>query len=186
MKLNIVRKRDVPEPPYTGILICQSVDSIPYMLYAIWLHSQKYWFTDSDNARRGRRMLYENGANMLTDCGGQIVEAIQQVYRLIDSNENGTVYTSSGDGTPDDPFVISPQIPTVPLVSAFAAPGSRHDRSIIRDGIRNLLNGEQTFDFPDPRNVRVQLDEIKALLQAMGGSDEDIEALLNLILLALG
>lgn len=186
MKLNLVRKRDAPQPPYTGVFVCITVQSVPYLISSIWLHSQKYWFTNDLQARIGRRKLYEDAAHMLTECGTEIVEAVDRVYRLIDSNQNGTIYSSSGDGTPESPIVISPSIPTVPITTVYDEPGQRAHIDEIRLALRNLLNGETSTTFTDPRNFRQQLDDIKTALQAMGAEDDQVEELLNLILLALG
>jgi hypothetical protein len=187
MKLNIVSKRLASASPWQCAETCLAFESIPIVQGMIWLRSQKYWWQDEESARNGRQMLYEMGVSMLTNCNDEVVQAVDRLYRLQDSIHNGTVYSRSGEGTPQDPYVYNPPMPSVPLTAVYSEPGLRWNVDDLREMLANFTQGTATVNYPDVRNPRQQLQEILTAIQGMEGADtEQIENLLNLIVLALG
>lgn len=187
MRKNIVGKRLASASPWECATTSLAKESIPILQGMIWLRSQKYWWEDAESAKNGRRMLNELGVSMLTNCNKEVVEAIDRVYRLQDSIHNGTVYSRSGEGTLENPYIFNPPMPSVPLTAVYDEPGLRWAIDDLREMLNNFTNGVATVNYPDVRNPRQQLADILAAIQAGEEvSTEEIENLLNLIVLALG
>lgn len=119
-------------------------------------------------------------------CDGPIVNSIDRLYVLMAAGLNGTEYTVTGTGTEIDPFVYDPPLPQVVMPSDFQAPGLRRDMAAGRRLLDNFVNGTLSTDAPATAIANEKLEAIRALLEASGTNGEDVEAVLNLILLALG
>lgn len=185
MSYNIVTKRLAPLPVYDGVLSCVPVQSLPFVLSALDLRAQKYWWLEAEDQKAGRRLMYLVSIMLLKGCGDEIVTAINQVYRLLDTSINGVTYTVSGDGTPDDPYVYNPPIGIVPTVGEADEPGQRFYLAKAMRLLDNFVNATTYADAPDTRNVRQQLEDI---ITALGTDDVDlstIEASLGQIALLL-
>lgn len=183
MRINIVAKREAPIGPYQGEMVCIPIPGIPFALGAFWLRSQKYWWT-KESEKEGRYIVNEIGVNMLLGCGN-LGDKLDRLYMLIDRNENGTLYTYSGDGTPENPYVYNPAIPVVPNNPAlYSEPGSKWQTEDLRDMLNNAITGTATADYAEPRGTNVVLEDILAAIGAM--DEEDYTALIGKILVALG
>lgn len=182
-RINIVSRRDTQPSPWNGYLICTAIEGIPFALGAVRLRAIKYWWTETSEAN-GRQLMNEIGANMLLGCGKEIVNAVDRVYRLIDSNANGTVYSATGEGTEVDPYVYTPEIPVVPLTDLYQLPGERALVEDLKDKLANIINGELSDLYTNPRGSNQVLEDILVALQ----SEDDAETLevLQQILVALG
>lgn len=185
MTLNIVLKADAPDPPYEGELVCHTAESTPFVLYGIWLKSQKYFWNSPSDWQVARTLLAEEGASLLMPCGRDIVNAIDRIYVQLDGRLSGLIRGVSGTGTDADPFVYSPAIPQDggdPIAQPGSVIGSLHYHS---EAWENLLDGRTSDNFDDDRSFRDQLDAIKAVLESTELDGDEIEGILNLILLAL-
>lgn len=181
MRLNIVTKREAPIAPYPTCQVCVGVSLIPYILGSLWLRSQKYWWNDEgDSQRLGRQLLAEQGAYMLGGCNN-VELAIDRLYRLTDSIHNGTVYTVSGEGTVEEPYVYSPDIPLVPAITTPLVPSIRATLEHSERLVDNLVNGTVYADASDPRNFRQQLEDLIAASEGAGLDDEILEQLIAIV-----
>jgi hypothetical protein len=185
MSLNIVTKRLAPLPVYNGALSCVPVEALPFVLSALDLRAQKYWWLEPEDQKTGRRLMYLVSIMLLKGCGDEIVTAINQVYRLLDASINGVTYTFTGDGTPDNPYIYNPIIGIVPTVGEADEPGQRFYLAKAMRLLDNLVNATTYTDAPDARNIRQQLDDIIAALEAEDFDPATIEALLGQIALLL-
>lgn len=185
MSLNIVTKREAPEPIYNGSLVCVPIEALPFVLSANNLRAQKYWWATPEDMRTGRRLLYLVNTMLLKGCGDEIVTAINQVYRLLDGSINGVAYTFTGAGTDDDPYVYNPPIPVVPVISNAEEPGQRFYLAKAMRLLDNLVNGTTYIDAPDARNIRQQLEDIIAALNSDDVDLSTIETVLSQIALLL-
>jgi len=184
MTIKLVYKQEAPLPPYMGELVCVPTEAVPFVLGGNYIRSQKYWWLTSDDAIKGRQLLNLQGANMLVGCGDAIVDAINKQTRLFDATMNGRVYIRTGEGTLASPYVYEPDIPDPMTPEAYIEPGMHWKQDDTHKLLDNFANGAVSADYADDRNIRQQLDDIKALLEA-----EDSEAALEVleqILLALG
>lgn len=186
MKVNLVSKRSAPFPPIKGALVCVGIPMIPHILGALWLRSQKYWWDTETDAKYGRKYLAEISAMLIEGCGDEIVLAVNQLYRLTDSIHNGTVYTATGEGTPEEPYVYSPPIPVVPPTSTGLEPSVKFSLEKSMRLLDNLTNGTTYADAPDVRNFRQQLEDLIAAVGGQGQLDDEMLAQLINIVAALG
>lgn len=185
MSLNIVYKWSAPIPPYQCEFIEIAPEAVPAMLGALQLKASKYWWLTVEDQRLGRKMLAEQGARLLMSCGQDIVNAIDRVYRLLDSNQNGTIYSVSGDDTPESPLVFSPSMPVVPTnPGIYSEPGQRWKLDDTHDMLRNAITGIPTADYVEVDATNPLLIQIRDALAAETNA-EQIE-LLQKIALALG
>lgn len=81
---------------------------VPFALGALESRIPSYIWSE-DGYLRGNQLIRSLQMSLL--CGGmtEITARQDQLYRLLDSGLNGTVYTAAGD-----PVVVSPSIPEVP------------------------------------------------------------------------
>lgn len=186
MSRYLIVRRDSPDPPpWECELIDIDIPSIPFVLFALGHKAQRYYWKTDEDATKARQMLAKQGANILMGCSDKIVGAINQLYRLTDSIHNGTVYSTTGEGTVDDPIVYSPAIPLVPQTLPGAEPGVKFSLEKALRLQDNLVNGTTYTDAPDDRNIRQQLEDIKLALEGQENLDPEILAELVQILAAL-
>lgn len=182
MRYSIVTKRYAPIPPYECELVDVDIAAIPYMLHALWLKQQKYfWESDLDNWRTARSLLARQGVSLLMPCAKDIVDAIDRLYRQQEVIHRGQVYTYEGEGTPEEPYIVSPPIPVVPIAAVGEEPGQSFFIAKVMRLVDNLTNGTVHDDAPDARNVRQQLDDIKAAIEAIDTDDTDLLEQLQVI-----
>jgi hypothetical protein len=160
------------------------------------LENRDVWASD-DDWRQGYQWIVETQANLMSGCVDRIVEMQEKTYRLLDTALNGTVYsvtpaTSPLPSPPADPTkpTIEPAIPTAPASTApqlltNIALRNRIDRLV--DLVDNGFNGTEIAPITSTSqpSVRDNLEAIRLLIEANGTNEVDIEAVLNLILLAL-
>lgn len=177
MRLKLTKPRDAPYgPPWECELVELDTAWIPFILSGLWQKEQRYnWTTDND-AKKARQMLAKQGASILMGCSDKIVDSINQLYRLTDSIHNGAVYTVTGAGTVEDPFIYSPPIPLVPQTQPGAEPGVKFSLEKALRLQDNLVNGTTYTDAPDARNVRQQLEDLILAVQGQGQLDDDMLA----------
>jgi hypothetical protein len=185
MKLNIVLRSPVSVRPYDDDLYCLPVAAVPYVLGAIRLRMSPYWYSTEDDYARGRSLLAEFSGGLLMGCAQDIVHAINRVEAMIDVSLNGNGRTITGTGTTADPYIFVPALAPEFDPTDYVPPSLRSDANVTRALLDNLVNGTVSAVATDPRSFRDQLEAIRALLEASGMDGEDIEAILNLILLAL-
>lgn len=184
MSYNIVVKRQPPYPPYTCEFINIDAESVPAMLAALTIKSQKYWWYDGMDAEVARWMLNKQKASFLMPCGTEIVNAIDRVYTLLDASIRGELHDVTGTGSDVDPFVYDPPLPQTVDPVVYQTPGLQYFAAQSFAGIQNIADGTVSTNFVDNRNIRQQLADLLAAIQAQ--SDEDTNALLLEILTALG
>jgi hypothetical protein len=156
------------------------------MAGGLWLRTQKYWWQSPDDQRYGRWLMNKQIGALYMPCGTDIVNAIDRVYTLLDASLRGEIHDVTGTGTLDDPYIYDPALPQVVDPVVYLTPGIQFNTQQTYQGMLNLMNGTLSTNFTDPRIFRDQLEAIRALLEAAGTSEADIEGILNLILLALG
>ena len=185
MTINIVLKALAPEAPYNDELVCHTIESTPFMLYGLWLKSQKYFWQSPGDWQVARSLLAREGASLLMPCGQQIVNAIDRLYILTAASLQGTTYYVSGTGTAEDPYIYDPPLVQAPEPTIGVLPGLLAMQSNQIEAWWNLLNGSPSADYPDNRSFRDQLEAMRALLETTEADSDELEELLNLILLAL-
>lgn len=186
MTLNLVSKREAPIPPYTCEMIDIDVEAVPFMLSALWLRSQKYWWISADDQTNGRWLMNKESVRLLMPCSRAITNLLEAQYNLLDAVLRGELRDVTGTGVDADPYIYDSPIPQVVDPIVYQTPGLQYNSFQSLQGIRNLADGFVSTEFAESRNFRQQLEDIRALLEANGTDDADIENILNLILLALG
>lgn len=174
MKFYITTTREAPAPPYICELFEIDIQAIPFLLSALWHKSQRYNWKSDEDARIGRQMIAKQGASLLMGCSSEIVAAVDRLYRLTDAIHNGTVYGVSGTGTVEDPYIYTPAMPLVPATAAGQEPSVKFSLEKSLRLIDNLVNGTTYADAPDSRNIRQQVEDLIAAVQAQGGLDDEM------------
>lgn len=186
MSRPLVVQHFFPSPPYTCELIEVNVQAIPSILYALWIKSQRYfWEKPLGSDKLARKALAEQTARLLMPCGGEIVTAINQLYRLVDVSINGAVYTFEEDRDTGE-IIYSPEIPVVPSATDPGFNSVRWQSNDTRVILRNALLGQTTAELTDARVFRQQLDDIIAGLGADDADITDIKAKLAILLDIIG
>lgn len=139
------------------------------------------WQEDEDY-HRGYAAIAALGACMMAGCLDELIESNRQIYRLLDATMNGTVYSVSGSGTLESPFVFSPPIPQVPANNAGLEPSLMFNTVKTMRLVDNLTNATTYADAPDDRNVRDMLQEL--IDKAAGTGEFDEEMLAKLVQIA--
>lgn len=192
MTLNIVNKEAAPLPPYECELVSTYPAGARFVLGALWLKSQKYFWASGDDWFNGRSLLAQIGANTLMPCGNDIVNALDRLYVMLDGRLVGTIRSVSGTGTELDPYIYSPSIPQDggdPIAQPGSLIGSLHYHS---EAWENLLRGSTSDNFDDARSFRDQLQElidqdtdddadITSIITALTAAGVDLDALLLLL-----
>ena len=184
MTLNIVTKREAPLSPYECELFNLDIEAIPFMLGALWLRSQKYWWLTPDDQMYGRQLMNKEMAGMLMPCGLDITNRQDALYTMLDARLGGVLRDVSGAGTYEDQFVYDPEIPQVVDPIDYATPGMQYTSDQLLKGIYNLLNGTTSANFPNNAYTTGILQEILNALLAE--SDEETLDMLTKIFIALG
>lgn len=183
MRLNIVKQRYAPIPPYDCVIVDIDIQSIPYLQHGLWLKYQKYfWAEDLGNRAVARSMLAKQGASLYMSCGKDIVDAVDRLYRQQEAIHHGTQYTYTGTGTTEDPYVISPAIPVVPEPLIGEENGGLFAQYKVMRLVDNIVNGTTYADAPDARNFRQQLEDIKQAI--IDGYQDDGDLLEQLEIIA--
>jgi hypothetical protein len=185
MRLNLVKPRAAPVPPYNDDLVEIDTEAIPYMLGALWLRSQRYNWITTDDARRGRQLLAKQGAQLLMSATDKIVAAIDRVYTLLGGTVLGRSYGIAGDGTPADPYRYDPPLPMTVDHTAYGDEGIMYYQVQQWAALANLATGNPTGGYTDNRNIRQQLEDLIAATQANAGQGLDDEMLAKLAQIAL-
>lgn len=113
-----VRDQIAPLPPYSYVLCEIPIQAIPYAIGALENRANETTWIDKDNWRIGEQLIRELQVSLLMPQG---TEAINRVYRLLDSIYRGRQYTVVSEEGP----VIEPEIPAVPDMTVL--PGSMID-----------------------------------------------------------
>jgi hypothetical protein len=184
MTLNIVTKREAPLPPYICEMVDLDMEAVPFMLGALWLRAQKYWWLTPDDQMVGRQLMNKEMVGMLMPCSIDITNRQDALYNMLDARLGGILRDVTGSGTYDDPYVYDEPIPQVVDPIIYSTPGMQYNSVQVLAGLRNLANGTVSTGWADNRVFRQTLVDI---LNAIGAeSDEASIALLQKIALALG
>lgn len=179
-----VAKREMTPSPWQGELVCIPIEAIPHALTALEIKARKYYWQSDDDAKNGRQVLAEMGANMLLGCGGEIVQRLNLLYMQQDNIHNGQNYSYDVDEETGE-IIYSPPIPIVPPNTAlYNHPGTRYWQEDTRDALLNAITGATSADYPNPRGTNPILEEILTALSA--ASEEEQLEILRAILTALG
>lgn len=180
MRRDIVRDLLAPEviSPY-HIGMCPK-DYIPSVLAALETRKGYWFYLDTENAERAFSVLSEVQLSFLTDAYNGLVEPQNRIYRWLETNVNGEVYTSEVIG---GDIIITPAIPTVPTV---ITPTLREALEGIYAVLNDGINGSPTYT-PDGsvQGMRAYLSDIKFLLEQEDIDTDEIVANLGEILLLL-
>jgi hypothetical protein len=183
--INIVYRRTIPEPPYDNDLFELHNEAIPSLLGGIWLKSQRYFWATPEDWARGRQLLALEGENILMPGTALIVNAVNNVYSLLDARLGGNQRTNLGIDPGTGLQLYDPIIRPDPDPEDFTAPGMQHASRILEWGMLNLLTGELNGPYGDTDQVKQLLRD---LIAAAGEGTDLTEVLddLGLILTLLG
>lgn len=184
MTLNLVTKRDAPLPPYTCEMVDIDTEGVPFMLSALWLKSQQYWWDSSDDQKYGRWLMNRESVGILMGCSIEITNRQDALFNMLDARLGGALRDVNGAGTEADPYIYDPPIPQTTDPVVYQTPGMQFNSAEVKQGMYNLLNGITSMNFPDARNFRQILEDILAALSAM--DEEDQIALLQKLVILLG
>lgn len=145
------------------------------------LQRRDHWQEDED-FKRGYAAIASLGACMMAGCLDELIESNRQIYRLLDATMNGTIYSVSGAGTIESPYVYNPAIPLVPGNIEGIEPSLKFNTVKVMRLVDNLTNATTYADAPDDRNIRDMLQEI--IDKAAGTGEFDEEMLQRLISIA--
>lgn len=186
MRLNLVSKRDAPVPPYPTIGVCLAPKLVPFIFQALWLKSQKYWWTDEGEWLTARRLIAEQASAMLQDCNRETLHVLQATYNLLDAALRGTERSVTGDGTEANPFIYLPPIPQTVSPTEGVQPSLLAEATRSRELLDNGFNGTTYAGLPATAGLQVDVSAIRTLLENADLQDDDTLALLGQILAALG
>lgn len=186
MRLNIVGKSTVAIGPYATELICVPVAIIPQALGALDLKSQKYWYASAEDWQRGRSLLAALGARMLLPCGQEIINSVDRLYVSFEAHVAGIARSASPSTTVLGAFDYAPVLEQSANALDAVAPSLRGDVEKGTALLDNLVTGAISSYATDPDAIKQLVRDLIAAVQAGEDDGENIEALLNLILLALG
>lgn len=186
MRINIVNKEIAPGPPFDYELVDYIPAYTPFILYALWLKSQRYFWATPEDWAIARSALAEQGAYFLMPGTIDIVNAVDRVYTLLDERLIGNERSVTGTGTALDPFVYDPPLeqaaqfldPTEGTVTFYLDHQLR--------GLQNISDGQTSIFFSEDRNIHDQLAAILEALTTEGGLDADMLAQLVQIVALLG
>lgn len=184
MSLHLVTERVTPLPPYTCEMIDIDVEAIPFMLGSLYTRSLPYYWDSPDDEMYGRWLMNKEMVRLLMPCSRVITNLLEAQYNLLDGVLRGTIRDVTGTGTDIDPYVYEDPIPQVIDPIVYLTPGMQYNSVELLRGMYNLMNGTLSANYSDPRNVRQQLDDILAALEAE--TSEETTELLQKILIALG
>lgn len=186
MRLNLVSRRDAPIAPYTTIGVCIAPKLVPFIFQALWLKSQRYWWTDEGEWFTARRLIAEQASHMLQDCNRETVHLLQATYNLLDTSLRGTLRSVTGTGTEEDPYIYDPPIPQAvnPVEGAYPSTLYYAQRQV--EVADNAWNGTAYAELPSAEGARAVLVEVRDILLNADLQDDDTLALLGQILAALG
>lgn len=187
MNQNHVVKRTAPRPPYTCELFSIDIEAIPYMLQALYWKSLKFFWTTPEEWKYGRRLINLQMEALLMPCGADIVNAIHAQTAMLDARLGGIVYTDLGIDPDTGLNLYEPELPVVTNPANFVAPGMQHGTRIIEWGMLNLLQGDINGPYGQSEQLKQQLVDILAAIQAIDpGEQIDYTPLIQAILVALG
>jgi hypothetical protein len=175
MRLNIVYKAIAPEPPYQCELVEVDTAAIPFMLYGLWLKTQKYFWVDNDSWRIGRWLMNKQGASLLMPCGTEIINSVDRLYNLLDARLVGNYREVTGTGVEADPFVYDPPLEQAAQYIAATEGSLTFYADYNLQAWLNLLNGEHSDVFGDAYHIKLQIQE---LIDQDVADDVDIASLL--------
>jgi hypothetical protein len=156
----------LPDPPYGSHLSCVPIALLPLIIGALETRAASYVFAEGA-AYYGIQLIRRTQVELITGCT-ELTDAIDRVYRLLDTNLTGAEYTAT---EVDGVITVAPPLPAAP-----AAPlRSLHSRlERLEYLLDNGLNGaEHLPDFGDTDGVRDLLRELIIAVQQAGPLDDD-------------
>lgn len=157
-----------PEEPPRCFLVALPAGLVPIVGGQLRrLEERGYWLTDADH-EAGYNAIAEVYVCMATGCIQELVDAQDRLYRLLDTQLTGQIYTASEiDGV----ITVTPAIPPAPA-APLRSVHSRLER--LEYLLDNAYNGaEHLPDFGDTDGVRDLLRELITTVQQAGPLDDD-------------
>lgn len=97
------------------VLLPIDVSLIPLVSGALKPFEERYkWATELDY-ERGYNAFAQIQEELMGNCMRQLIESNNKLYRLIDSVFNGVEYSATYDETVPGNYIVTPEIPVVPL-----------------------------------------------------------------------
>lgn len=174
----MTRNISLPEEPFHTHIVQFPVELLPIALGALESRANTYTFAP-DSVYNGIQLIRR--AQVMLLLGSDVERAVQQVYRLLDTNLTGKEYLA--EETPDG-VTITPAIADVPDVP-LASINLRLKR--IEYLLDNFFNGTTYMpDIVNNESVRDMLRELITATQATDDMDADMLARLTQIAVLLG
>ncbi len=168
----------ITDPPYQAHLSCVPIELLPLIVGALESRAQNYVFAEG-SAYYGIQLIRRTQVELINGCT-ELAEAVDRVYRLLDTQLTGTVYTSQ---------LVAGAVQVVPALPAAPAapPRSVHSRlERLEYLLDNAYNGAiHAPDFAASDGVRPLLRQLITAVQATGQLDDDQLAKLSEIAVLL-
>jgi hypothetical protein len=170
MTINIVYKATAPNTPFAEDICELQVSFVPQLEGAIWLKSQKYWWATPDDWKVGRKALYEQGIAYLMPSAALIVNAVNNLYSLMDARLGGIQRTNLGIDEATGLQLYDPDILPDPNPENFISPGIQHSARLTDAGLQNLINGTLFGPYGQTEQAKQQLAAILTAIQEIAAN----------------
>jgi hypothetical protein len=179
----------------SAALICVPVAAIPFLRRFFEDIQQPSRWATRDDWYRAYQVFGEMEAELMSGCLQELIESNRQIYRLLDTALNGTVYTVTPAESPL-PILADPTRPTIEPAIPDAPPDTapqflplisvRNRLSRLVDLVDNAMNGTVIDAAPTLQpDIRNNLEAIRVLIEQQGENTDEIEGLINLVVMAL-
>jgi hypothetical protein len=155
----------------TSILVEIEAEYVPLLFSALEKYHNKYFWVSEEDYAIGLQGVIRLERALLTDMSEKIVDAIDRVYRLLDTALNGTQYTWAANPVDPQRPIIGPEIPIVPPAVGDEPLGARAQLHRLYQLVENGATGAE-FDTSSAMLGTVGLDfdgSWRARLNALQG-----------------
>jgi hypothetical protein len=161
------RNQTLPELPARTALFVIAIDLIPALIGKLEIMRRTpVWVEETDEVT-GDNLLGEQIMSLL-----QPITGLDDLYRLLDTNLRGTIYTTT---TTDGVVEITPAIPVVPATTdAPLLP----EVALLRETLSMLVAGATAYDTPLLTTMSLQ-SLLQAVIDAIAAGNTDASASLT-------
>jgi hypothetical protein len=174
MTYNIVTKETVPEGPWEYGLVCIPRQAIPFVLGAIRIKRQKYWWLTDEDWHRAEDLLIRFEGGIVEECSLPIVNAIDRLTIRFDAAVNGITRTATLVPDTEAEYEYSPPLTQEAEAGVYNSPSLAADSDAVVAFLDHIVNGTVNEYVTDTRAV-------KDLLQSIVDTQADPEVKLEQI-----